>query len=121
MCVFLVMSTSKNQSIYRKTAFLLVKIQTWIEFCALTCLKEKETLKLDPSLISINLDNQIWYLLTQLCSNHNFNFTAAVVSTSGEEDQELEKGNLEFTWKDAWLFLFPAVCDVTATSGLIFL
>ena len=55
-----------------------------------------------------------------MISNHNFNFTAAVVSTSGEEDQELEKGNLEFTWKDAWLFLFPAVCDVTATSGPIF-
>ena len=53
--------------------------------------------------------------------NQTFNFTAAVVSTSGEEDQELEKGNLEFTWKDAWLFLFPAVCDVTATSGPIFL
>lgn len=43
---------------------------------------------------------------------------AAVVSSSGEEDQELEKGNLEFTWKDAWLFLFPAVCDVTATSAM---
>ena len=83
---------------------------------------EKDTFKLGSSLILIDLDDQIWYfthptIITEL----NFQFTAAVVSTSGEEDQELEKGNLEFTWKDAWLFLFPAVCDVTATSGPIFL
>ena len=83
--------------------------------------EEKETVKLVSFLILINLDRHIWYFFLTIISNQTFNFTAAVVSTSGEEDQELEKGNLEFTWKDAWLFLFPAVCDVTATSGPIFL